>query len=105
MCKVWLDKFPNSVVGITPLVTFPTAVHMLEVVRNLPLTRLVLETDAPYFLPKGGGRHGFLGNGTRDFSLPVDVVNVAAQIAVIKGCKIGEVINASRMNIRRVYCV
>ena len=102
---MWLEKFPNSVVGITPLVTFPNAVHMVKVVKNLPLNRLILETDAPYFLPKGGGRHGFLGHRTREFSLPVHVANVAAQIAVIKGCNIGEVLEASRQNIRRVYGV
>ena len=91
--------------GITPLVTYPNAPYMVEVVRNLPLSRLVLETDAPYFLPKGGGRHGFLGHWTREFSLPVHVANVAAQIAVIKGCNVGEVLEASRDNIRRVYGV
>ena len=60
---------------------------------------LVLETDAPYFLPMGGGPDGLLGHTNREFSLPVHVANVAAQVAVVKGCKVEEVLVASRRNV------
>ena len=103
MCKEWLDKYTNSVVGLTPLVTKPHAKDLLDVVQKLPLERLVLETDAPYFLPKGGGPDGLLGHSNRSFSLPLHVANVAAQVATVKECSVNQVLKFSRMNIRRVY--
>eukprot|EP00092_Neocalanus_flemingeri_P024229 GFUD01026278.1.p1 GENE.GFUD01026278.1~~GFUD01026278.1.p1 ORF type:complete len:1310 (+),score=409.24 GFUD01026278.1:104-4033(+) len=102
-CQVWLDKFPSSVVGITNMVTIPRTTDLQQVAKMLPLDRLVLETDAPYFLPRGGGLGGDLGHTTRDFSLPVHVANVAAQVAAIRGCRVEEVLRASRKNIARVY--
>lgn len=50
--KEWLDTFPNLCLGLTPLVAFPDALHLQEVARQIPLDRLLIETDAPYFLPK-----------------------------------------------------
>ena len=104
MCQVWLEKFPASVVGITNLVTRPTATDVHRVAQVLPLNRMVLETDAPYFLPRGGGEEGYLGH-TGKFSLPVHVAHVAAQIAAIRGCEVEEVLRANRANIKRVYGV
>ena len=40
--------------GFTNLVTFPSATDVHDVVRTLSMDKIVLETDAPYFLPKGG---------------------------------------------------
>ena len=68
----------------------------------VPMDRLVLETDAPYFLPRGGGADGYLGHTTREFSLPVHVANVAAQVAAIRDCRVEEVLRASRENIALV---
>ena len=97
--------FTNSVVGISPIVTFSNT-HDLQIVsKKLPMDRIVLETDAPYFLPRGGGREGFLGHTTNEFSLPIHVVNVAAQVAAIRECNVEEVLRASRENIARVYNV
>ncbi|KAL1438666.1 hypothetical protein MTO96_047859 [Rhipicephalus appendiculatus] len=48
----WLDTFPNLSMGLTPLVGFRNAGPLAEVGRRIPLDRLLLEADAPYFLPK-----------------------------------------------------
>ena len=103
VCRAWLDKYPSSVVGITPLVTFPRTDQLQKVAKMLPLNRMVLETDAPYFLPRGGSANGYLGHTTKEFSLPVHVANVAAQVAAIRDCRVEEVLRASRENIARVY--
>ena len=71
----------------------------------LPLDKLVLETDAPYFLPRGGGPDSLLGHSNKAFSLPVHVANVAAQVAVVKGCKVEEVLAANRQNVKNIYRV
>ena len=105
VCQEWINKFTNSVVGITPLVTFPQKKDLFRVVKLLPLDKLVLETDAPYFLPRGGGPNSLLGHTDKNFSLPPHVANVAAQVAVLKNCQVTKVLSASRENIRRVYNV
>ncbi len=50
--KLWLDAFPNLYIGLTPLVTYRTATPTHDTAMNIPLNRLLLETDAPYFIPK-----------------------------------------------------
>ncbi|XP_054922606.1 putative deoxyribonuclease TATDN2 [Dermacentor andersoni] len=50
--ELWMDTFPKLCLGLTPLVGFPNAGPVAEVGRKIPLDRLLLETDAPYFLPK-----------------------------------------------------
>lgn len=45
-------EFPNLYVGFTALITYQTAVQAREALRRIPLNRIVLETDAPYFLPR-----------------------------------------------------
>ena len=86
-----------------PLVTFPRTTELQKVAKLLPLNRMVLETNAPYFLPRGGSANGYLGHTTKEFSLPVHVANVAAQVAAIRDCRVEEVLRASRENIARVY--
>ena len=104
-CKEWLKRYTNSVVGLTPMVTFDNKEDLLHVVEMLPLDKLVLETDAPYFLPRGGGPDSLLGHTNRRFSLPPHVANVAAKVAVVKQCHVTTVLTASRENIRRIYRV
>lgn len=52
MAKKYLDSFPNLCIGITPLITFNSNYSLRELVMNIPLDRLLVETDAPYFVPK-----------------------------------------------------
>lgn len=111
----WMEQFPNSVMGFTNLVTFPSATDVHDVVRTLSMDKIVLETDAPYFLPKGGkGIPGDsrpalyppvikIGLGGRPMSQPLNVLNVAAQVAAIKGSTLEKVLAANTRNIHRVY--
>ena len=92
-------------VGLTPLITFSRVQDLLKVVEKIPLERLVLETDAPYFLPSGGGPDSHLGHTNKRFSLPIHVANVAAQVAAVRKVPIEEVLAASRRNVHRVYRV
>ena len=78
---------------------------MVEVIEMLPLDKLVLETDAPYFLPRGGGPDSHLGLPNKMFSLPIHVANVAAQVAAVRKVAIEEVLAASRRNVQKVYGV
>lgn len=45
-----LLEFENFVIGINGIVTFKNS-HLPEVLRDIPLERIVLETDSPYLAP------------------------------------------------------
>ena len=44
-----LAEYPNLVLGFTSLLRFKAKSHVREVVQLLPLDRMVLESDGPYF--------------------------------------------------------
>ena len=99
----WIEKFPNSVVGFTPNVTIPGATNVQRSAIKIPLSKLVLETDAPYFLPRGDISNTF--HQVANFSIPMNALHVAAQIAALKRCEVNDVLRSSRDNIKRIYRV
>lgn len=80
--------------GIGGVVTYKNARVVKEVVAELPLERIVLETDCPYLAPSP---HRGERNDSRN------LVYVAQAIAEIKGITQEEVIDASCRNARTVY--
>ena len=46
-----MEAFPNCYIGLTPIITNPYAAQARYVAAEVPLDRLLLETDAPYFVP------------------------------------------------------
>ena len=58
-----------------------------EVVQNLPLNKILLETDAPYFLPKKVENEMY----PRRPALPSDIWFVAQQVAYFKKIDVTEV--------------
>ena len=63
-------------ISVAGFVTFKNAVALRETVRDLPLDRLLIETDAPYLapMPLRGKRNE-----------PAFVAHTAARVAEIKG--------------------
>ncbi|XP_069101687.1 uncharacterized protein [Argopecten irradians] len=97
--KKWLDLFPNLYIGLTPLVTYRTATPTHEVARFIPLDRLLLETDAPYFIPRKFPKEDV------QFSHPGMAITVAEHVAFLKRCSVTEVLHACRQNTRTMYGV
>eukprot|EP01126_Amoeba_proteus_P016755 TRINITY_DN1785_c0_g3_i2.p1 TRINITY_DN1785_c0_g3~~TRINITY_DN1785_c0_g3_i2.p1 ORF type:complete len:298 (+),score=57.33 TRINITY_DN1785_c0_g3_i2:114-896(+) len=48
-----LNEFPNLFFGFTGVITFPNCNYLREIVRQIPLNRILLETDGPYMAPEG----------------------------------------------------
>jgi len=92
----WLNLFPNLYIGLTPLVTFPNAKEVHDTARNIPLDRLLLETDAPYFVPR---------KLQARCSHPGMAIHVAAQIAAMRflDISLADVLRATRKNTRKMY--
>lgn len=92
----FVNEFPNMCFGFTNLISYPTATTTHEVVKSIPLDRVLLETDAPYFVPKTLRVH-------EQFSHPGNVLFVAEEIALIKGIDVDVVLENCRRNVRKLF--
>ena len=88
-----LQRYGDWRLGIGGVVTFKKA-SLAEVVRRVPLERLLLETDAPYLTPVP-----FRGTRNESAYLPL----VAARIAELKGCGPDEVAETTTRNARELF--
>ena len=96
--KVWLKKFPNTVFGIGTSLLMKTKAgnyrpEIAEAVKNLPLSSVVLESDAPYLHPEGK-----TSSGARRVNHPVCIFDVAKRIASLKNKELSEVLSQTRRN-------
>ena len=81
-------------IGLGGVVTFKNARHSVEVAAEIPLDRLLTETDAPYMAPVP-----FRGKRCDSAMIPYD----AAKIAEARGITAQEVLRAGCENARRLF--
>lgn len=80
--------------GITGAVTFPKATDLQTIVRDIPLERLLLETDAPYLAPQSH-------RGQRNE--PSYLGEVTATIATLKNIEAAVVAEQTTANARKLF--
>jgi TatD DNase family protein len=81
-------------ISISGIVTFRQATTLREVVKQLPLDRLLIETDSPYLAPvPHRGKE----------NQPAYVVEVASCISQLKGVAISEVAYATTGNFKNLF--
>lgn len=78
------------------IATFKNASNVLEVIKFLPMERILIETDSPYLAPVP--HRG-------EVNRPSYVVLVAEKIAELKGLSALQVIDATRQNAQRLFRV
>ncbi len=81
-------------IGMGGVVTFKNSRKAVEVISEIPLTSLVLETDCPYLSPvpyRGKRNHSGM------------IAYVAERIAEIKGITGDEVLSVTKENAKKVY--
>ena len=83
-------------IGLGGVVTFKNARHPVEVAKNIPLDRLLLETDCPYMAPVP-----FRGK-RNDSSL---IAYVAERIGEVRGQPAEEILQAAEANARRLFAI
>ncbi|MEE6502030.1 hypothetical protein FKM82_004386 [Ascaphus truei] len=93
----FLKEFPNMAVGFTALLTYPSAVEAQEAMRQIPLERLVVETDAPFFLPKQ------VPKDLCKFCHPGLALHTVHEIAKQKRLPVTAVLAALRQNTEQLY--
>ena len=83
-------------IGIAGPITFKNARYLPQVVRRIPLDRLLIETDCPYLAPhpKRGGRNE-----------PAYVRYVAEKLAVVLGVAVEEIAQRTTENACRLFGV
>lgn len=96
----WDDAKPLLDLGgnlsFTGIITFPKSGRIQEVVKKMPLDRLMVETDCPYLAPVPY-------RGQRN--LPQYVEYVAQKVAELKGLPAEEIFEAATENARRLFCL
>lgn len=80
--------------SIPGTVTFPKAEVQQEVVRQAPLDRLLLETDAPYLAPVP-----YRGKVNE----PAWVLHTARKVAELRGCSLEEIARRTTSNAHTVF--
>ncbi len=80
--------------GINGICTFKNASNILEVIKNIPLKYLLLETDAPYLTPEP-----YRGRPNE----PKYTIYMARKIAELKNISESEVIEETNKNAKRVF--
>ena len=81
-------------IGFTGVLTFKNARKALEVAGNIPLDRIVLETDCPYMSPEP-----FRGKR----NAPGKLYRMAERLAELRGMTVEEVQERTFQNGRRLY--
>jgi len=86
-----LSEWEHAYIGLAGIITMPDP-EAQELCRCCPLSRMVLETDAPY-----------LPVQSTYFSHPGQIPEIIEKVAKIKGCAVDLVATAVRENARTVY--
>ncbi len=84
----------NYYISISGIVTFKNSLELKEVVRQLPLEKLLIETDSPYLAPVP-----YRGKQNQ----PKYVVEVAQYIADLKGIKVQQLAEITTENYHRLF--
>ncbi len=92
IARIYLDM--GFYLGIGGVITFQNSKKLIEVAKNTPLDRIVLETDAPYLAPVPY-------RGKRNSSLYLKYV--VENIAQIKGISEQEVVDITEINAKKLY--
>jgi TatD DNase family protein len=84
----------NFYISFSGIVTFKKAELIKEVARQIPLNRILIETDSPYLAPVP-----FRGK----LNQPAYVKHVAEELAKLRGISLAELGNATTENFNRLF--
>ena len=98
--REWMSAFSNLYVGFTPLITYKSksVATIRQAAASIPLNRLLLETDAPFFVPCSVDRRPRLSH-------PGFALFTAEALAHIKNVSTDIILEACRQNTKDMYGV
>nr|XP_003409806.1 putative deoxyribonuclease TATDN2 [Loxodonta africana]XP_023403695.1 putative deoxyribonuclease TATDN2 [Loxodonta africana] len=92
-----LKYFPNMSVGFTAVLTYSSAWEAREALRQIPLERIIVETDAPYFLPRQ------VPKSLCQYAHPGLALHTVREIARVKDQPLSHTLATLRENTSRLY--
>uniref|UniRef100_A0A8C2QJW9 Uncharacterized protein n=1 Tax=Cricetulus griseus TaxID=10029 RepID=A0A8C2QJW9_CRIGR len=92
-----LKYFPNMSVGFTAVLTYSSAWEARDALRQIPLERIIVETDAPYFLPRQVPR------SLCQYAHPGLALHTVREIARVKEESLSHTLAVLRENTSRLY--
>ncbi|XP_047392418.1 putative deoxyribonuclease TATDN2 [Sciurus carolinensis] len=92
-----LKHFPNMSVGFTAVLTYSSAWEAREALKKIPLERILVETDAPYFLPRQ------VPKSLCQYAHPGLALHTVREIARIKDAPLSHILATLRENTNRLY--
>lgn len=84
----------NFYLGFTGIITYPKTENLAEVIKIMPIDKILVETDAPYLAPQ-------VYRGQKNE--PLYVLEVAKKIAEIKNMSAEEVVEQTTKNAKRLF--
>ena len=81
-------------ISLAGIVTFPKALELREIARDIPLDRLLIETDSPFLTP---APH----RGARNE--PARMVHTAETLAALRGISVAELDRATTANFHALF--
>lgn len=92
-----LKYFPNMSVGFTAVLTYSSAWEARDALKQIPLERIIVETDAPYFLPRQ------VPKSLCQYAHPGLALHTVREIARVKDEPLSRTLAALRENTSRLY--
>ena len=95
LAKQIIQQLPTFYFGVGGLVTFDTG--MMEVIKTIPLERIILETDAPYLTPKP------IKDTNPWPNEPANTYYVAHKLAQLKQTSLEEIATITTQNTKNLF--
>lgn len=89
-------------IGVNGIVTYPKAQNVRDIVKNIPINKLLLETDAPLLPPQKIRSNK---KNWRRYGAPADIVEIAETIATVKEMSLEEVITQTTINYKKLFLI
>ena len=81
-------------IGIDGPITYPNNKKGIDIVSNIPIDKLLIETDSPYLPPE---------NKRGQVNTPLNLIEIATKISEIKGITVEEVIENTYNNAKSLF--
>ena len=89
-------------ISFSGILTYPTAGHILDAAKIVPLNRLLIETDAPYLVPEPQ-RTLFRRQKIASDNQPSYVTMTAEKLALVRGQTLEQIAQATTHNARQLF--